>query len=261
MRSPFPGMDPYIEDPDEWGDFHSDFIISVRDALARQVTPHFLVRVEERVDIIAVGAPSKRFIEPDTYIVSRPPRQLREALAATITPAVFIEPFSTERVVERFIELRDAKTREVVTVIEILSPTNKAPHSEGLDAFQKKRATVMHSNAHWIEIDLLRGGERYHLVAGQSDYMALLKRAHVERPYEVWFFNLRDKMPTIAVPLRPPFDDVPLDLQAAFDVTYERAHYADSVDYTVAPPTPPLKEDEAAWVEERVREWIKAHVQ
>ncbi len=258
MISPFPGMDPYIEDPDEWRDFHTDYIISIRDLLARQVSPAFLVRVEERVDIIDFSSPNQRFIEPDTYIVSKPARQLREALTTTITPAIYIEPFFTERVVERYIELRDAKSREVVTVIEILSPTNKIPDTKGLEAFQKKRETVMRSHTHWIEIDLLREGERFALAANRSDYMALLKRAQVERPYEVWFFNLRDKMPTIAVPLRPPFNDVPLNLQTAFNMTYERARYADDLDYANEPPEPRLKDQDAEWVRERVREWMRA---
>ncbi|MBI4670187.1 MAG: DUF4058 family protein [Chloroflexi bacterium] len=257
MRSPFPGMDPYLEDPDGWRGFHARLIVTISDQLTARVAPNFIVDIEERVDIIEFGVPNKRFIEPDTYVISKPVRKLREAAIGTITPATLVEPFSTERVVERYIELRDAKTREVVTVIEVLSPTNKA-EGKGSETFQNKREKVMHSNAHWIEIDLLRGGERFKLVAGQSDYIALLKRAHIEHPYEVWFFNLRDKMPTIAVPLRPPFQDVPLDLQVAFDVTYERARYADSVDYAVEPPPPPLREEDAAWVRERVREWMNA---
>lgn len=257
MRSPFPGMDPFLEDRDGWRDFHTDFIVSVRDALARQVTPNFIVRVKERVDIVEFGIDHNRYIEPDTYIITKP-RRLREATAGMITPATLIEPYSTERVVERYIELRDAKTREVVTVIEILSPTNKAPNTEGLRAFQNKRNTVMQSNPNWIEIDLLRAGERYEIVASRSDYMTLLKRAHTDGPYEVWFFNLRDTMPTIAVPLRPPFEDVPLNLQSAFETTFERALYANSIDYAADPPPPELSADDSLWLQTRVEEWMTA---
>src|SRR6266849_343752 len=100
MPSPFPGMDPYLEDPDEWRGFHARLIVSVSDTLARYVPPQFIVRIKERVDIVEFAMPN-RYIEPDTYIVTKPPRQLRESMTPTITPATYIEPFITERVVER----------------------------------------------------------------------------------------------------------------------------------------------------------------
>ncbi len=259
MKSPFPGMDPYLENLYGWRDFHHEIISAIREQLARQVTPHFMVRVEERVDIVEFRGFDKRHIVPDTHILSKP-RTLRETAIGAITPPTFIEPYLREEIAEGFLEIRDAESREVVTVIEILSPTNKIS-DKGIEAFEHKRETVMQSNAHWIEIDLLRAGERFNLVAGRSDYVALLKRAHISKPYEVWFFNLRDKMPTIAVPLRPPFDDVPLDLQTAFDVTYERAYYADSIDYTQDPPEPALNEQDAEWVRERVRAWLDARAE
>jgi hypothetical protein len=99
-----------------------------------------------------------------------------------------------------------------VSVIELLSPINKVPNALGYDAFRKKREQLLRSGTHWIEIDLLRTGERLPEVAGESDYHALLKRVGEYR-YAVWYFNLRDRMPTIAIALRPTDEDVPLDLQ------------------------------------------------
>jgi hypothetical protein len=75
------------------------------------------------------------------------------------------------------------------------------------------------------------------------------------KPFEVWFFDLRDPMPTIAVPLRPPFDDVPLDLQAAFNDSYRRAHYGDMTDYTQPVPPPRLRPADERWTLERIRQW------
>jgi len=121
----------------------------------------------------------------------------------------------------------------------------------------KKRKATLSSNTHWIEIDLLREGERPEEVAGKSDYYALLHRAG-QLPYEVWFFDLRDQVPTIAVPLRPPFADVPLDLQAAFDTTYARAHYADTVNYGAPIPLPRLRPADETWAKTRVQEWLAA---
>lgn len=117
-----------------------------------------------------------------------------------------------------------------------------------------KRATVTPSPTYWIEIDLLRTGERPPEVAGKSDYYTLLKRGGTFGPYEVWYFDLRDPMPTIAVPLRAPFADVPPDLQTAFDDAYTRARYADDIDYT-QPVPPPICPADRNWARERIAAW------
>ena len=75
----------------------------------------------------------------------------------------------------------------------------------------------------------------------KADYYALLKRGGVPGPFAVWYIDLRDSLPTIAVPLRSPFEDVPLNLQAVFNGVYTRAHYAKNIDYTAAAPLPRLR--------------------
>jgi hypothetical protein len=92
-------------------------------------------------------------------------------------------------------------------------------------------------------------------VSGRSDYYALLHRGGVADAFEVWPVDLRDRLPTIAVPLRPPEDDAPLDLQTLLDGVYRRGHYADSLDYAATPPAPRLRPADAAWAEGRVRAW------
>ncbi len=261
MLSPFPGMDPYLENPNRWRGFHTRFIVALSEQLAERVGPNFYVEIPERVDIIELGSRTGKYILPDAYIVSTPTDPFGIQQADAIAPATLIEPFLVEETSERFLEIIEKESREIVTVIEVLSPTNKARNSEGLDAFMEKRRTIMSSQTHWMEIDLLRAGERPAAVAGKSDYYALLARAREKKqhtPYEVWFFNLRDRMPTIAVPLQPAFDDVPLNLQMAFDVTYQRARYPSILEYTHEPPAPPLRNEDAQWVQERVREWKKA---
>jgi hypothetical protein len=151
---------------------------------------------------------------------------------------------------------RDTSNRQVITTLEVLSLFNKTAGTRGRQAFLRKRKTIMTSPVHWIEIDLLRAGERPPEVVGKSDYYALLKREGRSDPFEVWFFDLRDKLPTIAVPLRPPFAGVPLNLQSVFNDVYSRAHYADSLDYTGSPPLPRLRPADAAWAAERVQTWI-----
>jgi hypothetical protein len=113
----------------------------------------------------------------------------------------------------------------------------------------------MASKVHWIELDLLRAGERPAEVSRKSDYYALLKRGGTPGPFEVWYFDLRDRLPTLAVPLRPPYEDVPLNLQTVFNDMYARAHYAESIDYTTPVPLPRLRPPDLAWARERLQTW------
>lgn len=174
MAGPFPGMDPYLEEPSEWPDLHSRLITTISDTLAAAVAPAYIVRIEQRV-----------------YTTS-------------------VELVFDLEMHDLYIEIHDAQSSEVVTTIEIISPFNKVPGSIGREQFLRKRRAVMSSPAHWIEIDLLRAGERPPEVTGQSGYYALLNRGGSIGPFEVWYANLRDALPTIAVPLRPPHADVPL---------------------------------------------------
>jgi hypothetical protein len=251
-------MDPFLEEPAEWGGVHSRLINSISDHLADIVSPHFIVEIEERVYITTLDDPERRPIVPDVYLTTGQRAGQPMAAIGVITAPTLVEPLYDVEIRNRYIEIRDARNRQVVATIEVLSPFNKAPGTSGREAFLRKRKTVTASAAHWIEIDLLRAGERPPEVASRSDYYALLKRGGVLGPFEVWYFNLRDPLPTIAVPLRPPFEDVPLNLQAVFEHTYARGHYADSVDYSAAPPPPRLRPADAAWVEARVREWSAA---
>jgi hypothetical protein len=63
-----------------------------------------------------------------------------------------------EDIHEPFLEIIDAASRKVVTVLEVLSPTNKVSGSQGLKSFREKRNAIMRSRSHWVEIDLLSGG-------------------------------------------------------------------------------------------------------
>jgi hypothetical protein len=249
-------MDPFLEEPARWSGVHARLINSMSDHLADLVSPNFYVDIEQRVYIISPDDPDKRPIVPDVYVISgRHGEQLATA-AGVIAEPTLVEPLYDPEIRDRYIEIRDTRQREVVTTIEVLSPFNKTPGTPGRQAFLHKRKTVMASKVHWLEIDLLRAGERPPEVSGQSDYYALLKRGGTPGPFEVWYIDLRDRLPTIAVPLRPPFEDVPLALQTILDDVYRRAHYADSLDYNQPIPQPSLRPADAAWVRDRVQTWL-----
>lgn len=260
-HSPFPGMDPFLEKPAKWSSVHTRLINAISDQLADTLAPDFYVEIEERVTLTLVSDPGVRqHIEPDIYLVRGQPESQRRIVAGQqITTPTVVEAVYQDKVRQRYLEIRDVVNREVVTTIELLPPFNKAPGVRGHVDFMDKRRQVMASNVHWIEIDLLRAGKRPTEVADKSDYYALLKRGGVLGLFEVWYIDLRDLLPTIAVPLRPPFDDAPLNLQDAFEDVYRRAHYAESIDYREEVPLPRCGPADEAWIEQQVAAWMADH--
>jgi hypothetical protein len=256
--SPFPGMDPYVEDPVEWGGMYTRLMNSISDQLLALVQPNFSVKIEQHVYLMGPDETRTRQVVPDVYLVETLPQGAWSGSSVGIMTPTIVEPLYELEITERWIEVRDKRDREVVTIIELLSPFNKAQNSAGRAAFVRKRSNIMQTRTNWVEIALLRAGERPAEVADKSDYYALLKRSGVLDAYEVWYFDLRDRMPTIAIPLRTPFADVPLDLQAAFADAYRRGGYATDLDYTSAVPEPALRPASAIWVRQQIMAWRAA---
>jgi hypothetical protein len=257
MLGPFPGMDPYLEEPAAWHGLHTRLITTIADALAAQVAPNFIVQIEQRVYITTPEDIARETIVPDVYIVERSQAGATTTATLAVSPPTLIEPLYDPEVHDRYIEILDAQSQEVVTTLELLSPANKTAGSHGRAQYLKKRRAVLASPTHWIEIDLLRNGERPKEVAGKSDYYALLRRKG-ERLLAVWYSDLRDPLPVIAVPLLPPHRDAVLDMQATLNSVYERGFYALSIDYARPVPPPPLPPPDAAWAAARVRDWRSA---
>jgi len=256
MLSPFPGMDPFLEDPIEWPDFHSSFINELRTHLAPAVSSNFVVRIEERVYIThQFDDPGFSYLIPDVVVTRG---QLEPAPShpgfLRIKQPVMFEELYEEEIHDTYIEIRDKRSRQVVTAIELLSPANKVKNSRGREQLIEKRKSLHRAGVHYLEIDLLRAGERKQEAVGRSDYLVLSLPGDGARWY-VWYIDVRDPLPTIGVPLTPEYADVPLDLQAVFNETYDRAYYANSLDYTQTIPFPRLKPADEAWVQEQIVHW------
>jgi hypothetical protein len=165
-----------------------------------------------------------------------------------------------DEVVEPFIELRTATgDQRVVAVIEVLSPRNKAAGSEGRRLYRQKQREVLASEAHLLEIDLLRSGQ--HTVAapreallrrGRYRYLVSLSRGNQRHRCEVWGILLSSPLPRVRVPLTGTDPDVILDLQAVWQQVYAAGAFQRIIDYT-QPPNIPLDDDDARWADERLR--------
>lgn len=253
QHSPFPGMDPFLEHPARWSSVHTRLINAMSDQLAALVSPNFYVEIEERIVLSTATANDRPlYFESDVYLTRGHAAPTQPTGTALITPPTVIEAVYEPELRQRYLEVRDAFQHEVVTTIELLSPFNKAGGQRGHVDFLDKRRQLMASNVHWLEIDLLRAGLRPPEVTGKSDYYALLKRGGILDVFEVWYIDLRDALPTIAVPLRPPHADAPLDLQQTFTDMYQRAHYTDSIDYGGDVPLPALPPADQKWLREQI---------
>jgi hypothetical protein len=143
----------------------------------------------------------------------------------------------------------------VVTIVEVLSPTNKRPGGDGRDAYLQKREEVLLSPAHLVELDLLRGGERLPALKPlpPGDYYAFVSRQRDRPMAAVYAWSLRSPLPAIPVPLAGDDRDVIPDLQSVFTDVYDRAGYDYTLDYERAV-EPTLSEDDATWARERLSE-------
>src|SRR5262249_15345186 len=265
MKSPFPGMDPYIEECDLWGDFHSHLIEKIYEQLADVAPDRYLVRTEERSYLVLVeseGKISHPFI-PDVSVTATEGRKKtsrKRGGVAVAEPAEEVEPvtmraFIEEEHREAFVEIYEATPEQrLVTSIEVLSPSNKRPGTEGWELYQRKRQSLLLGDANLIEIDLLRGGQRMPMLDPwpKSPYTLMVARAKKYQLCKAWPAHFRRPLPRIPVPLSKPDPDLFLDLQPMVDEIYQSSLYERSIDYT-RPLTPPLGSDESAWLEQQLR--------
>ncbi len=269
MRSPFPGMDPYLEL--QWGgDFHSRLITYLCDAIQPGLPMDLRARSEDRVFLETLGGQA-RLYRPDVHVFETvPPRGTPRAstergasgvvaVAAPpeTAPAVMI-PFTVE-VTEHFIQILDVRSGgKVITMIEVLSPSNKFPGSGRKKYLKKQRETVTSGEVNLVEIDLLRAGRATTLTREadlppgvRTPYHASVLRASDPDRLAYYRIPLRERLPRLPIPLRPTDPDVILDLQAVVDQAYERGRY-DDIDYSL-PLVPPLLQDDSAWADATVR--------
>ncbi len=247
MPSPFPGMNPYLEQNDAWEDFHGRYMVALADRLDTLVGPNYFVKIEVRLYLHELSGEERRFFaQTDVGIARSPTGTENGGIAARIETApvqLTMPALHTQRLSS--VEIRDRRNRRVVTAIELLSPSNKTPGADRYDYLQKRGRLLM-TSANLVEIDLRRGGERPEPPAlPPCDYYVLVSRARDWPKLGMWPLALRDPLPVVPVPLQEPDPDVALDLQAVLHRVYDAAGYAKYI-YSDTP-EPPLRPEDAEW--------------
>lgn len=252
MPSPFPGMDPFIEGS-LWQSFHNQYVPALGQSLVPQLGPGYAMDVAQDIYLVRDDGISETR-EPDIAVV----HDRREASAsveasgvaggvAVLQPMQAQIPFAHERS-HRFIEIRDLNSNEVITVIELLSPTNKIDH-KGRQRYEAKRQDLLESGVSLVEVDLLRSGRRLPInpLPAQSDYLAVVCRAEEAPEARVYAWTIRDQLPDLPVPLRSADADVVLHLQVTFQEVFLRGGFQRRLNYS-RPLIPPVSETDHAWM-------------
>jgi hypothetical protein len=256
----FPGMDPYLEDPQIWPSVHARFIVYLSDALQPLLRPRYFATVEERV---FVEGPN-RSVAPDVWLLKS--RQPRSGPAAAVVGAddpevEVVEPLELR---ETYIEIRHHATgQELVTLIELLSPANKYS-GPGHDSYVTKQAEVLGSRTHLVEIDLLREGP--HVLAVPEwkarrkpyDYLVCVNRSGDTRNrYELYRLGLRNRLRRVKIPLAHGDAEVGVDLQAVLATTYEKGVYRERLRYDL-PCVPALTQEDQQWAQECIDRAVRS---
>lgn len=222
MPNPFPGMDPYLEGP-VWSSVQHSLAVGISWTLAPRLRPRYFVLPMERLVRVAPDPIEVPGFEPQVEEINQP-----------------------------FVEVTEVESRDVVTVITVLSPSNK--RGPGAEEFIRFRQARLNSAAHYLEVDLLRIGLGFPTNESvlPAPYSVSLSRANRRPRVEVWQIALEDRLPVVPVPLTDGDVDVTLDLQSVLNANYETFSYDVATPHH-GQPSVPLSGKEQAWADECLR--------
>lgn len=257
-KSPFPGMDPYMES--RWADIHARLIVYASNQLNSQLPGDLSARIEETLTVEEDDSESRRKIVPDVRILEGSPWSTGGPETSGAESIAVAEPilFPIEPPRLRHIEIIDPAGR-VITAIEFLSPWNKI----GVQARRKygqKQDELIRGGVNLVEIDLIRQGEHVALAPlelippeRRGPYMVSVYR-HDDRAMGMGYpILLRERLPNIRIPLRPTDRDVILQLQPLIDDCYRDAR-CNRTNYQ-QPLNPPLSPEDAQWAQSLLQQW------
>ena len=264
MKSPFPGMDPYLER--HWSDVHPRLLGAIHARLAGAMPEGLVAREHHEVIVEPIDYARAREIFPDVLIHAdaRPAARVRVAAGANRPAAVELE---SREFSDRYLVIREGGEAggaggELLTVVSLLRPADKLA-GKGRERYRAIREAWEMLGVHHVEIDLVRAGSWRRLMSpgvaparAETAYRTLVRRAPPaggRRRIDMHLIRLRDPLPQIPVPLRRRDRDAVVDLQAVVDEVYAAGRY-DRMKYG-RPARPELDPPDAAWAAERIAAW------
>ncbi|MBP85411.1 MAG: hypothetical protein CMJ64_01645 [Planctomycetaceae bacterium] len=229
--------------------------MTMSERLLEQLRPHYVVDIEEYIYLTRDVTGEQAVVRPDVAVSQADGNwgSPETTAAATLEPVLLTVPMQ-ERFEQHYIAIRRRKRQQVVTIIELLSPWNKA--ADGYDKYLLKRDSIFGSRVHLLELDLLRGGKRLPTVEPLpvADYYSFLCRTERLPHVEVLAWPMRQALPAVRVPLTNGDSDAALDLQDVFTTVYDRGGYDYALDYDLGELSPSVTDDEAAWIQRVLQE-------
>jgi hypothetical protein len=245
-------MDPYTEARQLWKGIHTQLIGELSTHLLPPLlAPAYYVDVEPSLQ---VRSGQSLFPALQVLTAHRNPGQKPSGWAmpvATATMQLMTVPELDDEEEERAIYIREAATEQLVTVIELLSYSNKTRGTDKYARYMAKRRDLLQNGIHLVEIDLLRWGQRVVAQLPEQPYHILITRADEQPQGRVWSFGLNDAIPTTPLPLLGEAEYVPLPLQGAYVTIYQARNFRNRLDYAVDP-EPPLTGEQRAFIHERL---------
>ncbi|MGL6075855.1 MAG: DUF4058 family protein [Fimbriiglobus sp.] len=243
MPSPFPGMDPYLELPSLWTSIHTRLLVGISNYLKPQMPKGFRVDVEQYVrlelrDDFSSYKPDLSVRVTDSKNDTQPRREYQPGSTIKLT-----RPKRSQR--KRFVKVVDLSNNSIVTVIEVLSYSDKSTREDGR-RYRLKRVEFMESGLNFVEIDLLRAGRRPIKKPEVRDYYALVSRSTEYPKAEIWDLSILEPLPVIPIPVSPLLPEPVLDLQAVLAKLDDEGGYSESFNYRI-PPKPALRADDVEW--------------
>jgi hypothetical protein len=252
MPSPFPGIDPWLEGSAHWQGFQNSFVTYLRDELRAVLPRGYRVSTEvrvyfEREDLLGPTAERVPDVEvyrrggaPGTAVLERP----------VIEEGVLLGGAAVERR-EAWLAIRSLPNDELVTALEVLSPSNKRS-GDGRAPYRVKQEQLAASGVNLVEIDMVRGGQ--HTVRAPAewltslppyDHLTTVYRAAWPAYVQVIHWTLRDPLPVVPIPLDPSVPEPRVDLQPVYARAYENGDLAYFLRHrgTLAPPVTPADEE------------------
>jgi hypothetical protein len=258
MPSPFPGIDPFLEAQGRWPGFHTALMTHCSEVLNRDLPDSYVAQIDERISLVSYDDPASDRI-PDVLVMRS--EEIGPAEGPASSQAIGVLEPATMRLVKRQVEVRESWVEiyhlpemELVTVLEILSPSNKS--GTGRADYLAKRDAMIDRPVNLVEIDLLSSGRRLpmqpHLLAGV--YYAIIARPEHRPDAQVYSWTLRDRLPRLPIPLLLPDPDVMLDLAETYQMAYDRGGYRRIMRYGgPLPASLPVSPEDRTWAESLAR--------
>ena len=255
MPSPFPGMDPWLEDRGVFPDLHESLIFLLKQAINASLPPGYVATSKNRVWV-----DEERVREPEVAVFGTE-REGEGGIALLPGLIAIGQELESDPIEEAYLEIISSIGKRLITAVEIIGATNKRSGAKARKPYLSKQKEYQRAGVNLVEIDLLREGphvtavplRRLQKTVGEFDYHISVLVMGKRKQFYAAGIKLAQKLPAIGIPLDSHAAPVTVDLQALLDRAYDTGRYPELVDYR-SPCDPPLTSEQQTWAEGILRE-------